>query len=126
MAAKKIDNSFTIYHNPRCTKSREALDILKSKGVEIKVNRYLVIPPTLDEMKELLKKLNMRPMYILRKEEDLFKKKFKGKYFTDDEWMKIMIENPILIERPIITHLNKGILCRPPRRVLEFFQVEED
>ena len=126
MAAKKIDNSFTIYHNPRCTKSREALELLKAKGVEIKIVRYLITPPTYQELKDLLVKLNMRPMYILRKEEELYKKKFKGKYFTDDEWTKIMVENPILIERPIVVHRNKGILCRPPRRVLEFFQAKEE
>jgi len=126
MAAKKIDNSFTIYHNPRCTKSREALEILRAKGVEIKIVRYLVTPLTYQDLKNLLVKLNMRPMYILRKEEDLYKKKFKGKYFTDDEWTKIMVENPILIERPIVTHHNKGLLCRPPRRVLELFPAKEE
>ncbi len=124
--AKSKKNLFTIYHNPRCTKSREVLDILKSKGVEIKIVKYLIDPPTYAELKDMLMKLNMRPMYILRKEEDLYKKKFKGKYFTDDEWTKILIENPILIERPIVIKDNKGVLCRPPRKVLELFQTDKD
>ncbi|MEI6817682.1 MAG: hypothetical protein WCL14_13815, partial [Bacteroidota bacterium] len=67
--AKSKKNLFTIYHNPRCTKSREVLDILKSKGVEIKIVKYLIDPPTYAELKDMLVKLNMRPMYILRKEE---------------------------------------------------------
>lgn len=108
-----------IYHNPRCSKSRQALNLLKEKGVTPEVVEYLKEVPTFEEMKKLLQQLNMKPEDILRKGEEIYKKEFKGKNFTDDEWIKIMIENPKLIERPIIVKGNKAIVGRPPEKVLE-------
>jgi arsenate reductase len=108
-----------IYHNPRCSKSRQALNLLKEKGVTPEVVEYLKEVPTFEEMKKLVQQLNMKPEDILRKGEEIYKKEFKGKNFTDDEWIKIMIENPKLIERPIIVKGNKAIVGRPPEKVLE-------
>ena len=115
----------TVYHNPRCTTSREVLEILKKRGEEIKIVKYLVDPPTYEEMKEILRKLNLRPMYLLRKEEDLYKKNFKGKYFTDDQWTRILIDNPILIQRPVVVRGNMAVVARPPKRVYELFESEK-
>ncbi|GAB4252034.1 MAG: arsenate reductase (glutaredoxin) [Vicingaceae bacterium] len=108
-----------IYHNPRCSKSRQALNLLKEKGVTPEVVEYLKEVPTFEEMKKLVQQLNMKPEDILRKGEEIYKKEFKGKNFTDDEWIKILIENPKLIERPIIVKGNKAIVGRPPEKVLE-------
>ena len=115
----------TVYHNPRCTTSREVLEILKKRGEEIKIVKYLVDPPTYEEMKEILRKLNLRPMYLLRKEEDLYKKNFKGKYFTDDQWTRILIDNPILIQRPVVVRGNMAVVARPPKRINELFETEK-
>lgn len=108
----------TIYHNPRCSKSRETLELIKAKGEQIKIVEYLKTPPTYAELKRILMKLHMRPEQILRKTELLYKEKFKKKNFTDDEWIKIMTEHPVLIERPIVVKGNKALLGRPPENVL--------
>src|ERR1700761_4647951 len=92
----------TIYHNPRCSKSRKALETLTEKGCELEVVEYLKTPLTKKLLKNLLMKLNMKPLDVIRTNEDLFKKKFKDKNFTQDEWIQILIENPILLQRPIV------------------------
>ena len=97
-----MNKKLTIYHNPRCSKSRKALEKLTEKGAEIEVVEYLKTPLTKKILKNLLMKLNMKPMDIIRTNEDVFKQKFKGKNFTDDEWIQILIENPILLQRPIV------------------------
>ena len=110
---------FEIYHNPRCRKSREVLEILNSSKSEVEIKEYLKEPPTEDELKLLLNKLHLKPIDIVRKEEKLFKEKFKGMEFNDYEWIKILTENPILIQRPIIIKGNKAIIGRPPEIVNE-------
>ena len=108
-----------IYHNPRCSKSRETLQIIKDAGVEVEIVEYLNAIPTEDELKTLLMKLNLKPTDILRKGEAVYKEKFKNSNFNDDEWIKVMIEYPKLIERPIVVKGNKAILGRPPQNVLD-------
>lgn len=112
-------SNFTIYHNPRCTKSRQTLALLNEKGIEPEIIKYLDDVPTKAEFKKILAKLNLKPSDILRKNERIFKEKFKGMNFTEDEWLTVMLENPKLIERPIVTKGNKGVLGRPPENVLE-------
>lgn len=107
-----------IYHNPRCSKSREVLEILKSKNCQIEIIEYLKNPPSFDEIKDLLIRLHLKPIDIIRQNEDVFKTNFKNKNFSDEEWIMIIIENPILIERPIVVRKNKAIICRPPENVL--------
>ena len=102
----------TIYHNPRCSKSRKALEILTEKGTEIEVVEYLKTPLTKKILKNLLMKLNMKPIDIIRTNEDVFKQKFKSKKFTDDEWIQILIENPILLQRPIVVGEYKAEIMR--------------
>lgn len=110
----------TIYHNSRCTKSREVLALIKEQGFETEVVNYLKTPLTKKILKNLLMKLNLKPIDIIRTNEDIFKKKFKNKHFTDEEWMQILIENPILLQRPMVVDEYKAIIARPPESVLEF------
>ena len=108
-----------IYHNPRCSKSRQTLALLQEKGVEPEVVLYLDTVPTNDELKILLAKLQIRPMQLVRKGEAVWKEKFKGKKLSDDEIIAAMISNPKLIERPIVVKDNKAVLGRPPENALE-------
>jgi len=107
-----------IYHNPRCRKSRETLAIIQEKGVEPEIVEYLKTPIDEATLKDILDKLGMAPMDITRKEEKLFKEDFKGKELSDAEWIKILVDNPVLIQRPIVIKDNKAILGRPPENVL--------
>jgi arsenate reductase len=104
---------FTIYHNPRCRKSREALALLENTGKEIEIRQYLKSPLSIDELKQLLSKLQLRPMEIIRKSESIFKDQFKGKELTDDEWIAILARHPILIERPIVVKGQHAVIGRP-------------
>ena len=108
-----------IYHNPRCSKSRQTLALLQEKGLEPEVVLYLDTVPTNDELKILLAKLQIRPMQLVRKGEAVWKEKFKGKELSDDEIIAAMISNPKLIERPIVVKDNKAVLGRPPENALE-------
>ncbi|MES2286419.1 MAG: arsenate reductase (glutaredoxin) [Bacteroidota bacterium] len=112
----------TIYHNTRCSKSREACSILEDKGVEFETIEYLKTPPTQKEIKGLLKMLGMKAQDIVRKGEPLYKEKFADKKLSESEWIKTLAENPILIERPIIVKGNKAIIGRPPEKVLELLK----
>jgi arsenate reductase (glutaredoxin) len=107
-----------IYHNPRCAKSRETLTLLKSKGQDPEIILYLENPPTEKELKAILKKLQLKPEQLLRKGEAIFKEHYKGKILSDDQWIKAMVENPKLIERPIVIEGNRAVLGRPPEQVL--------
>lgn len=109
----------TIYHNPRCRKSRETLALLEDKGANVEIVQYLEKTPDVNELKSILKKLGMKPEDLIRKSEAVFKEKFKGISYTDEEWIKIMVENPELIERPIVIKDDKAIIGRPPEKVLD-------
>ena len=86
-----------IYHNPRCSKSREAMDVLTKNKCEFEVREYLKQPPTKKELKELLAKIGCKPFDLVRKKEELFLKKFNNKKFTDAEWIQILTEHLSLI-----------------------------
>jgi arsenate reductase len=109
----------TIYHNPRCTKSREALNLLQKGKEEIKVIEYLKTPPTKQELEKLLSQLGIPAEELVRKGEELYKEKYKGKKLSNDEWIKILAANPVLIERPIVIKGNKAIIGRPPVNILK-------
>ena len=111
-----------IYHNTRCSKSRDVCSILEKKKVKTEVVEYLKTPLTQKELKVLLKMLNMKASELVRKGEPVFKEKYEGKKLTEVQWLKALIEYPILIERPIIVKGDKAIIGRPPERVLEFLQ----
>ena len=111
-----------IYHNPRCRKSRETLEIIRNQGYEPEIIEYLKDPPTVSELKNLLDKMNMKPAEIIRKGEDLFKSNFKGKKMSDEEWLNVLVKNPKLIERPIVVSGDRVVLGRPPEKVREILR----
>lgn len=110
-------NAFTIYHNPKCTKSRATLELLKQSGVEPTVVEYLKTPPTAAELKAIVAKLGIKPEALVRKGEDLFKSKYAGKTLTDAQWIEAMVKHPILIERPIVVSGSRAVIGRPPENV---------
>ncbi|MCF8343324.1 MAG: arsenate reductase (glutaredoxin) [Bacteroidales bacterium] len=109
----------TIYHNPRCKKSRAGLQYLEEKGVDFNIRKYLQQPLSKAELKDLLMKLDKKPSDIVRTQEDIYKKQFKGKNFTDDEWIEIIVENPKLLQRPIVEKEYKAVLAQPPENIDE-------
>lgn len=108
-----------ILHNPRCSKSREALHLLQTQNCEVEIIEYLKKIPTKKELKMILDKLGLKAEDIVRKKEDIYLKKFKNKNFTNEEWIQLLVENPILIERPIIIDGYKAIIGRPPELVID-------
>lgn len=110
----------TIYHNPRCSKSRQTLELLKSKGEEVKIIEYLKTPPSFEELDGILKKLKMEPQEIVRKKEEVYEKLgLKDKSLSRSQWIEILLKNPVLIERPIVLKGSKAALGRPPEKALE-------
>lgn len=108
-----------IYHNPRCSKSRQTLKLIKDANAEVEIIEYLNTIPTKKDLKEILEKLNLNAQDILRKTEADYKENFKGKELSNDEWIDAMLKYPKLIERPIVVKGNKAVLGRPPENVLE-------
>lgn len=108
-----------IYHNPRCMKSRQTLALLEENGVTPEIVLYLEKPPTKTGLKKILKMLGLKPEQLLRKGEKIYKENYKGKDLTDTQWIVAMIENPKLIERPIVIKGDQAVIGRPPENVLE-------
>ena len=108
-----------IYHNPRCSKSRQTLSLLIDNDVDPEIFEYLKTPPTAKELNEVIKMLGIKPFDLIRKGEAIYKEKYKGKELSDEAWIEAMVENPKLIERPIVIDGNQARLGRPPERVLE-------
>lgn len=110
-------SAFTIYHNPKCTKSRGTLALLQEHGVEPKVIEYLKTPPSAAELKAIVAKLGIRPEELVRKGEELYKANYAGKALTDAQWIDAMVKHPILIERPIVVSGARAVIGRPPQNV---------
>lgn len=109
-----------IYHNPRCSKSRQTLKILQEQGIEPEVILYLDRPPSKTRLAELIKQAGLEPIDVVRVKEKTAKELGIGKKdFRDAELITLMVENPILIERPIVVKGRKAVLARPPERVEE-------
>ncbi len=109
-----------IYHNPRCGKSRDAMKLLDNKGIKPKVIEYLKTPPSAAELKDILAKLGISPRQLLRKGEAAYKDlKLGDEKLSDAAIIKAMVQNPILIERPIVVNGKKAALGRPPEAVLK-------
>jgi arsenate reductase (glutaredoxin) len=112
--------SVTIYHNPRCSKSRQTLALLEEKGVRPKIVEYLKTPPSAAELKRILKKIGLTARDIVRQGEPAYAELgLKGKDLDEDALIALMVENPILIERPIVVSGDKAAIGRPPEAVLE-------
>jgi arsenate reductase len=104
---------FKIYHNPRCKKSRAGLQYLRKKGIEPEIIEYLKNPLSEADISDLLVRLHKKPEEIIRTQEAIYKSDFKGKNFSDEEWVKILVENPKLIHRPIVVKGPKAVLGDP-------------
>src|SRR5690625_3998620 len=108
-----------IYHNPRCQKSREALAILEESGKEFTIRRYRDDPPADDELTDIISKLDIKALELIRDTEKIFKEKVEGEKHTDSEWIKIMVEEHVLIQRPIVISGDRAVVGRPPENVRE-------
>ena len=113
--------NLTIYHNPRCRKSRETLQIIMEKGIQPTIVEYLKNTPSKEELQNVIDKLGLKPESLVRKGEKVFKDNFKGKNFNDQEWLEILAKHPVLIERPIVIKDETALIGRPPESVLELF-----
>ena len=110
----------TLYHNPRCSKSRQALQLLEEHQITPDIRLYLETPPSRDELVELLKKLEIEPRALLRKGEQEYKdNNLKDTTLSDDQLIDAMVAYPRLIERPIAIVGDKAAIGRPPEQVLE-------
>lgn len=110
--------STIIYHNPRCSKSRQTLELLRARGIEPTVIEYLKTPPTAAELEKTLDLLGREPMELMRQGEAEFTMHVKDKGLSRDELIACMVAHPILIERPVVIHDGRAALGRPPETVL--------
>jgi len=108
-----------IYHNPRCRKSREGLGVLEKSGKEFQVIKYLEYIPTKQELRQVLSCLAITPEMLVRKNEAIWKEKFRGRLLSDEEILDAMIAHPKLIERPIVVNGDKAVIGRPSERIGE-------
>lgn len=102
-----------IFHNARCGKSRGCLALLEDSGKAYEVIKYLETPPTIEELNEVIRKLNIRPLALVRQKESIWIELFKGKKMTDSEIIHAMATHPILIERPLVIKGDKAVIARP-------------
>lgn len=116
---KTIKMKTTILHNPRCSKSRETLQLLEESGEEIQIVKYLEDTPTREELENILKLLKVQPIELVRTKEVIWKENYMDKELSDNELIEAMLENPRLIERPIVIKNNRAAIGRPPQKVLD-------
>ncbi|MCK7458377.1 arsenate reductase (glutaredoxin) [Idiomarina aminovorans] len=109
----------TIYHNPRCSKSRQTLELLNQNNVEPEIVEYLKTPPNAAELKDILEKLSLSADQLMRKKEDIYKELGLAGINNEDELVTAMVNNPKLIERPIVIRGHKAAIGRPPEAVLD-------
>jgi arsenate reductase (glutaredoxin) len=114
--------TLTIYHNPACTKSRETLALIRSRGHEPRVVEYLKTPPSAAELSAIVHKLGIKPLELVRRNEQVFKDKYAGKTLADQQWIEAMVANPILIQRPIVVRGDAAAIGRPPEDVERLLQ----
>jgi len=108
---------FTIYHNPRCKKSRAGLQHAVDKKLEFRVREYLKDPLSEKELSALIMKLHIKPKELIRTQEEVYRKELKGLNLNDREWIKIMVEQPKLIRRPIVEGRYKAVVGDPPENM---------
>jgi arsenate reductase (glutaredoxin) len=112
----------TIYHNPRCSKSRQGLQMLEDSGKPFQVVEYLTNVPTVEELSAVIEKLGIKAEDLIRKNEADYKEYFKGKTLSDKEWIEAMIQYPQLIERPIVVTGNKAVIGRPTEKIADLIK----
>jgi len=116
------EDTILVYHKPNCNTSRTVMEFLKKEKVKVMVRLYLEDSPTEKELEILLAKLHIKPHDLIRIKEPYYQKKLKGLKLNDHEWIKVMVQNPVLIERPVLIRGNKAIIGRPIEKVMEFIK----
>ena len=112
-----------IFHNPRCSKSRQTLTILEDNGIDVDIIEYLKESPNKETLLQIINLLDIKPRDLIRKGEAIYKeKRLNRENLTDDDLLQFMVDNPILIERPIVYDNNRAIIGRPPENVLIFLK----
>ena len=106
-----------IYHNPQCSKSRQGLEFLKNSGEDFEITEYLKNPPSEEELREIVSLLNVPAEDLVRKNEAVWKEKYKGKSFSEEEIIQILAKNPRLIERPIVIGNGRAAVGRPVENI---------
>ena len=118
-------NKITVWHNPRCRKSREGLafveKVASEKKIKIEIIKYLINPPSEIELSKVLKMMQLEPIALVRTKEAIWKENYKGKEMSDTEIIKAMVKNPKLIERPVIIYKDKAVMARPADKATELF-----
>lgn len=117
-----MKDKVTIFHNPRCSKSREGLNFLKESSCEIEIIEYLKDTPSIIELTKIISLLGIKPEALIRKGEEEYTQYCKDKSLTDNEWITMMVKYPKLIERPIIIRGNKAVIGRPISRVIDLIK----
>ncbi len=113
-----MSQTITLFHNPRCSKSRGALELLTARGANVEVVEYLKTPPSRATLATLVAKLGIDADELVRRGEDVFKAEYAGRTLSHDEALDAMAKHPILIERPIAVAGDRAVVGRPPERVL--------
>ena len=111
----------TIYHNPRCRKSRAGLQYLQEKTGDIHIREYLNDPLSEKELSRIVEKMKIHPKELVRTQEDIYRKEFKGKEYSEQEWIDIIIKHPRLLHRPIVETNDRAILAQPPENINQIF-----
>ena len=106
-----------IYHNPRCSKSRKGLQYLEDKGCKFEIVKYLEQGLNEEELTALIAKTGKKPFDFVRQHEKDYKEQYKGKVLSDEEWIKVLVENPKLLHRPIVVNGDKAVLGNPPENI---------
>lgn len=115
--AQQASNVVTIYHNPACSKSRETLALIRASGIQPRIVEYLKTPPTAAELTAIVRKLGIAPADLVRNTEPVFREKYAGRTLDDAAWIKALIADPILIQRPIVVRGDAAAIGRPPENV---------
>lgn len=115
----------TIYHNPRCSKSRNSLALVQKEVPNVHIVEYLKTPPTITELQDVLQKLGITASQLIRKSEAIYKEHYKGQELSEAEWLEAMVKHPKLIERPIIIHGDKAVIGRPIENVVQLLHLSE-
>ena len=106
-----------IYHNPRCAGSRAGLKYLQEKGYDVKIKKYMTEGLSTDELKTIMEKSGKKPVDFIRKQEKIYRDLYRGKDFSDDEWIEILAANPRLLERPVVINEDKAVVANPPEKL---------
>jgi arsenate reductase len=107
-------DTLTIYHNPSCTKSRQTLALIQASGIKPRVVEYLKTPPSEAELAAIVHKLGIAPMELVRTNESVFREKYQDKILDDQQWIRALVTDPILLQRPIVVRGDDAVIGRPP------------